>query len=200
MDKPNNITVAGCVLAGGQSTRMGTDKALLELNGKTLIAHAIEKLSGFEEIIISAADPNDYAFTGIRVVPDDQPGLGPLGGFISVLKAIDSEYVCFRPVDAPLIPAKLHTLLLESCVGKDAAVPTHKKSVEPLIACVAKSALPVLERQIASGKHKASDAFSLLDTSFIYLDSKEMLRDLGNPKEYLINANDPAAFAKLGKR
>jgi len=200
MNKFDNIPVAGCVLAGGKSKRMGTDKALLEFDGKTLLDHAIEKLSAFPEVVISAADSDDYAFAGVRVIPDDQPGIGPLGGFISVLRAVESDYVCFRPVDAPLIPAELHTMLADLCAGKDVAVPTHKGAIEPLIACVAKSALPTIERLASLGKYKASDTFSLLDTAFIYLDSKDMLRTLGKPSEYLINANDPAAFAKLGKR
>jgi len=200
MNKSNISAAAGCVLAGGQSKRMGTDKAMLELDGKTLIEHALEKLSAFPEILISAANSSDYTFTGVRVVPDDQPGIGPLGGFISVLRASRSEYVCFRPVDAPLIPAELHALLVESCAGRDVAAPTHKGAIEPLIACISKSALPILERMAENSKYKASDAFALLDTAYIYLDSREIQNNLGNPYKYLINANDPAAFAKLGKR
>jgi len=200
MDKPYNTPVAGCVLAGGKSRRMGTDKALLTLGGKTLIALAVESFAGFPETFISAAAAEDYAFTGVRVVQDEQPGIGPLGGFVSALKAAESAYVCFRPVDAPFVPAGLHSLIAEACSGKDAAVPVIGDFTEPLLACLSKTAIPVLEKLAAEGDYKAADAFPLLDTVYIRLDTPETLGEFGDPLEYLVNANDPEAFEKLGKR
>jgi len=199
MDK-NFSAYAGCVLAGGRSRRMGTDKALLELDGKPLIAIALERLSAFPEVFISAAAKDSYASFGARVVADEEPGLGPLGGFLSALKAARSEYVCFRPVDAPFVPAELHPMLAKACLGKDAAVPVCKGSLEPLIACLAKSALPAIEGLVAAKNYKAADVFPLLDTSYIELDDPETILEFGDPKEYLVNANDPLTFAKIGDR
>jgi len=200
MNKLKDMSVAGCVLAGGQSRRMGTDKALLEFEGKPLIACALERLSGFSEIFVSAAAAESYAFTGARIVPDEHPGMGPLGGFISALRAADSDYVCFRPVDAPLIPAELHYLIAGACLGKDAAVPTVNGFAEPLLACLSKTALTVLE-ELASGKnYKAGDAFPLLETAYVTLENPDIFSAFGEPSAYLVNANDPDTFAKLGKR
>jgi molybdopterin-guanine dinucleotide biosynthesis protein A len=198
------IPVCGCVLAGGGSTRMGSDKALLEIDSKPLIIHALESFAGFSEILISAKDSahdNDYyAFTGALIIPDERPGLGPLGGFVSVLKKAAHSLVCFRPVDAPFVPAGLHLLLMEACAGKDAAVPVSNGKPEPLLACFSKTALPVLETLLSDGDLKAADAFPLLDTACIPLDSPEMTACFGDPSTYLININDPETFAALRYR
>ena len=191
---------------------MGADKALLELHGKPLIMLALESFQGFPEILVSAAETESYAFTGARVVPDERPGMGPLGGIISVLKAAEAELVCFRPVDAPLVPAGLHLALAGECAstvcdaatagappstGYDATVPTFKGKPEPLLACFSKTALPALESLAAQGNYKAADAFPLLNTSYISLDEPGLLARFGDPSSYLINANDRESFETL---
>ena len=203
MNKPNvlgiqsSVPAAGCVLAGGKSRRMGVDKALLKLNGKYLISIALERFYGLPELLISAADMELYAFTGARTIPDERPGMGPLGGFISVLKAAESDFVCFRPVDTPFVPAALHTMLAAACQEKNAAVPICGGAIEPLLACFAKTALSVLENLAGAGNFKAADAFPLLNTAYIPIDAPEIQENLGDPTVYLINANDPESFAKL---
>ena len=202
MNKTNDLfftSVAGCVLAGGQSRRMGTDKALLKVDGKTLIETALERFSGLPEIFISAASADSYVFTGFRIVPDELPGMGPLGGFIAALKASKSDFVCFRPVDVPLVPAELHLLLAKSCFGKDAAVPIWGGSTEPLLACLSKTALPVLENLLASGKLKVSETFPMLDMIYLDLNSSEIKSKFGEPSRYLVNVNDPKSFSELVK-
>jgi len=196
-----NIPVAaGCVLAGGRSRRMGTDKALLEFDGKTLLAIALERFSGFPEILISAADTERYAFSAAKIIPDALSGMGPIGGLISVLSAAESDLVCFRPVDAPLAPTGLHLILAEACAGKDAAVPVFHDAKEPLFACLSKNALPVFEALASGGNFKVADAFPALDTVYVSLEAPELLDKLGDPMAYLMNANDPLTFTKLGKR
>jgi len=194
------IDVAGCVLAGGKSRRMGTDKALLTLGGKTLIAAALEGFSGFREILISAGDAERYALFGIPVIVDETPGIGPLGGFTSVLKAAESGFVCFRPVDTPFVPPELHRLVSLGCAGRDAAVPIFQNKTEPLLACFSKTALTVLEGLAESGFLKASEVFSMLDTEYIALETPEILARLGDPAAYLANANDPETFQTFERR
>jgi len=191
---------AGCVLAGGKSERMGTDKALLDFEGKTFIEHAIEKLSCFPEVYISARDVETYAFTGVPVIPDVYQNMGPLSGFISALSDLDANYVCFRSVDSPLVPAGLHPLIAGLCEGKDAAVPIYKGHVEPLLVCMSKTMLPTLMRQAENGNFKIADAFSLRDAVYVNLGDPEMIREFGDPRDYLVNANEPETLKKLRKR
>ena len=176
---------------------MGTDKAMLCFGGKPLITHALEQFSGFPEILVSAADAELYAFTGFTVVPDESPGMGPIGGFISVLKSAVSCSVCFRPVDAPFVPKGLHTLLSSACSGKDAAVSVFNGSPEPLLACLSKTALPALEKLASEEEYKAAAVFPLLDAVYVDLTAPEILSAFGDPADYLVNANDPETFLKL---
>ena len=192
--------VAGCVLAGGKSLRMGTDKALLELDGKPLIIHALEQFWGFGEIFVSAADSESYAFTDVRIIVDERPGMGPLGGIISVLKATESVHVCFRPVDAPFVPAGLHRVLSAYCLLKDASVPTYQGRVEPLLACFSKTALMVLEALATAGEFKIAEVFSRLNTTYVPLDAPDITGLFGNPAGYLINVNDMDTFELLKRR
>jgi len=179
---------------------MGTDKALLELGGKTLIVIAAESFTGFPEILISAADNDGYSLTGASVIADEIPGIGPLGGIISALRVAKFDYVCFRPVDAPLFPSGLSQKITTACIGKDISVPVSGGKTEPLFSCFSKTALPALERLVRDGNYKVNEAFPLLDAAFIELGSEKMVSLFGDPADYLINANDKEAFKKLGRR
>lgn len=92
--------IAGAILAGGQSRRMGRDKATLSLGGQTLLAHAQQLLaeSGFEPVLL-CGDRSD-------ALTDRFPGLGPLAGIDSALQHLlgtDVQGVVFIPVDMPLL-------------------------------------------------------------------------------------------------
>ncbi|MEY2161212.1 molybdenum cofactor guanylyltransferase [Rhodanobacter sp. FW106-PBR-LB-2-11] len=94
----------GVVLAGGQSTRMGRDKALLDWHGRPLLERQLEALraSGVDELRVSGDRP------GYRGVADAQPGLGPLGGLASIAGSLvgDADLLVI-PVDMPLLGAAL---------------------------------------------------------------------------------------------
>src|SRR3984885_5429439 len=96
----------GFVLAGGRSTRMGQDKALLQLAGRSLVDVALDKLRviGVNAPRIAAArsDLSSHA----PVVPDLHPGCGPLSGIEAALEATTCPLNLFLPVDMPLLPAQ----------------------------------------------------------------------------------------------
>ena len=87
--------VAGAILAGGKSSRMGEDKARLRLEGRTLLQHmeAVLRRAGLESIYISHPD----------FIPDETPRCGPLGGVYSILKNVSRrhEHIIFVPIDMP---------------------------------------------------------------------------------------------------
>ena len=102
--------ILGVVLAGGQATRFGSDKALAELDGHTLLARAVDLLSGWCEYVVVAGRETAPAPT----LPDwPQPGMGPLGGIAAALHlAADEGYeaVLSIGVDAPDLPDNLPIL------------------------------------------------------------------------------------------
>jgi molybdopterin-guanine dinucleotide biosynthesis protein A len=96
--------VAGYVLAGGKSSRMGTDKALLRLGGKPLIEHAVTKLRRIcsdVHILSSNSKLSLYA----PLVPDLHAGCGPLGGIEAALAHSTHPWNLFFPVDLPFVPS-----------------------------------------------------------------------------------------------
>lgn len=103
---PVPLEVGGYVLAGGQSSRMGRDKALLPLGGKPLVQHAVIKLGRVcREVAILSARPELAAYR--RLVPDLHPGCGPLGGIEAALIDSRFEWNLICPVDVPFVPTAL---------------------------------------------------------------------------------------------
>jgi molybdopterin-guanine dinucleotide biosynthesis protein A len=103
MDRPFPEEVGGYVLAGGKSTRMGRDKALLKLAGKPLVQHAVKKLRRVcMDVRILSNNPELAAYAPI--LPDLHPGCGPMGGMEAALAHSVFEWNLFLPVDVPFLP------------------------------------------------------------------------------------------------
>ncbi len=147
------------VLAGGQSARMGRDKALLELNGRPLIAHALEKLRslGFSpQIVGSRPDLAEFA----PVIPDVQPQAGPLGGIESALAASDVEQGLFLPVDLPWMPAEFLCWMVDRAAITHAlaTIPRLLGLFQPLCAIYNRALLSHTRAAIAAGDAKVIHA------------------------------------------
>lgn len=86
------------ILCGGKSSRMGTDKALLTIGGKTFLEHICIELSEFDELIISYGSLHKYAEIKYPVVTDIYTGCGPMGGFIRRSLSVSRTHSLFYPV------------------------------------------------------------------------------------------------------
>ncbi len=110
------MSVIGVVLAGGQSSRMGQDKALLQLpNGKTLLKHSIELLNHLDlnEIVVSRATRPKEVTPDISCIADQIFNLGPLSGIAAVINARPNAHaLLIIPVDLPFLTTQLLTELL----------------------------------------------------------------------------------------
>lgn len=97
--------ILGLVLAGGRSTRIGTDKAMLQFNGVSLVQHTSELLAPLvDEVVISRTAELDY--TGFETLPDRLPDKGPLSGVHSAMMAYPDYHLLVVPVDLPLLSAE----------------------------------------------------------------------------------------------
>jgi molybdopterin-guanine dinucleotide biosynthesis protein A len=120
--------IAGLVLAGGRSSRMGDgDKCLIDLDGQTLIERVMAQLSPqVDRLAIAVGDRTMREFAHLPQLHDAVPGsAGPLAGLLAGLEwaAMNNhEYVLSAPCDAPFLPADLASRLLEAAEGRDAAV------------------------------------------------------------------------------
>jgi len=113
-------SIGGYVLAGGRSTRMGRDKALLELAGKPLVQHAVLKLrrlTGEAYILGHRAELSAFA----PLVPDLRKSCGPLGGIEAALAHTQHEWIMVLPVDMPFVPTTLLDDWIRSVVDQPRA-------------------------------------------------------------------------------
>lgn len=130
MNEPSQISenaqidgVTGVILAGGSSSRMGSNKALLEVDGSPIITRTYRTLAGlFREVIIVTSSPGDYAFLPCRKVPDIYPGCGSIAGLHAALAHSSSAYSFVTACDMPFIDATIIRNLCGLCNGLDDAV------------------------------------------------------------------------------
>jgi molybdenum cofactor guanylyltransferase len=150
----------GFVLAGGRSSRMGTDKALVNLGARPLIAHAVEILR--EAGLAASIAGGDSALAGFApLIEDRRVSRGPLSGIVTALASASSQWAVFIPVDLPLLPASLLVSMLRSSKIKGSVVTLASVNgfTQTFPAVVTREALPILERELAAGRGGCFSAF-----------------------------------------
>jgi molybdenum cofactor guanylyltransferase len=148
----------GFVLAGGRSSRMGTDKAVVHFDGQPLVARALGLLRvvGLAASIAGARSTlEDFA----PVVEDE--GLGPLSGICAALSFATAHFIAFLPVDLPLLPASLLTYMIAHAQTTAAAatVASINGYAQTFPAILNRSTLPALETALRKGNRGCFDAF-----------------------------------------
>jgi molybdopterin-guanine dinucleotide biosynthesis protein A len=186
-------SVTGVILAGGKSSRMGKNKALLPYRGKHLIDASIEILSGiFSNVVVSVRERNDYAGHSLPKIVDQYDAIGPIGGICSVLKSGYSSIFCVA-CDMPFLNEALITHLC-SIDGFDAVVPVWEGREEVLHAVYSETLIPRLEDGIQSKRYKLTNALS--SSNIRYVDQDEVL--LYDPSGASFkNVNTPGDYEKL---
>jgi molybdopterin-guanine dinucleotide biosynthesis protein A len=155
----------GFILAGGSSTRMGSDKALVPLAGRPLIQHAIEILhSAGVSASIAGAKSDLGAFA--PVVEDTLPGSGPLSGVCAALASTSARFAVILSVDAPLLPASLAAFLLRDAQITQAPVTLASVNgfAQTFPAVIARAALPPLLAELGAGRSGCYAAFHVAAT------------------------------------
>jgi molybdenum cofactor guanylyltransferase len=129
-------TLSAVILAGGQSRRMGRDKAWIECGGRPLIVLALEKVReiGVMEVFVSGHPGGDYSALGCPVLLDLEPDLGPLGGLERGLHACTSPLLLVLAVDLPRVTSRLLRTLLDESDPATGVVPAQGDQLEPLAA------------------------------------------------------------------
>lgn len=155
--------LSAVILAGGKSSRMNTNKAMLHLHGKPLIQTIIERLQPvFAEIIISSNDPDLYRQFGLSVVQDIYPNRGPLAGIHAGLQNMSNDKAFFIACDMPFFEPRVAVDLLLKLQSFQIAVPKHGSYLEPLHAAYRKDCLPAIEQVLQSECPKITSVFKLL--------------------------------------
>jgi molybdopterin-guanine dinucleotide biosynthesis protein A len=165
------------IQAGGESRRMGSDKALLPFLGQPLILRPLSRLAELaNEVLVTSNHPECYYFLGLTPIPDLLPGLGALGGLYTALTVARYPYVAVVACDMPFASLKvlaLELILLQE-TGTDAIIPRSRAGVEPFHAVYQReTCLPCIQSALEAGKRRVDAWFS--EANIRYLELEEML-------------------------
>lgn len=153
--------LTGVVLVGGASTRFGSPKALVEIDGETFVERARRVLAETCDEVLVVGKAGELPFD---VIDDASDIRAPIAGVVAGLRAAANDVTVFLPVDCPRFTSELARTLGDAC--RDAAVP----QTGPLPGAWAKSALPVLKRRLATGPYALYRAYEELDIVELELD------------------------------
>ncbi len=189
--------VTGIVLAGGNSSRMGTDKAFVHVEGRRIIDHvllAFKRL--FEEIIIVTNSPEAFRDLGVRIETDAIKGAGPLGGLYTGLRAAQSERCFAVACDMPFINEALVKYMTD-ITGYDVVVPMIRDRYEPLFACYSAKCADYAWEQIQRGRFKISDMLPQADIRIV---REEEIRIFDKELRSFININTREELLRYGNQ
>ncbi len=145
--------MAGVVLCGGGSRRMGADKALLELDGQPLVLRVAGLLArAADPVFLAPGRPRRLGNLGYAELEDPLPDAGPLAGLAAALEASPHPLVAVVAVDMPFASPRLLRLLARLHAGEDAVVPVTPSGLEPLHAVYSTSVLPEAGLALAEGR------------------------------------------------
>jgi molybdenum cofactor guanylyltransferase len=214
------IEATGIVTAGGRSTRMGRDKALLEIDGRTMIEYVIDALQPVTSNLAIIANSNEYKRFGLPVFADKNTGIGPLEAIRTALANSSTPFVILLGCDMPLVTSELISFLLglanepipvafcspalspNSGVQTSdlpfAVVPLNESGKpEPLCAVYSTKALPVVSDLISGGVRKVSLLFGQIPSRLV---SFKEIKHLQNSAFFFENINTPQDFERAVKK
>lgn len=183
------------ILAGGDSRRMGQDKAALVLDGKTLLESVTATMQAvFSTVIVSVRQLR----AGVEVpqVFDEQPASGPLAGLIAGLAQADTPWVFAVACDMPFVTQAVVRYLASCRAGFEAVVPMVDGYPQPLAAFYAQSALQTMRANMAAGDRSLRGVLEKLEVRYV---SEAELRECDPQLRSFFDLDTPQDFAAAKK-
>ena len=187
--------VTAFILAGGQSSRMGSEKAFLELQGRLLIDHMIGIAKSVSEQVRIVGPKQKFSAFG-QIALDVYKDRGPLGGIHAALAISPSEYNLMLAIDMPFVAPRFLEYLLKQARKREellVTVPRVDGGYQPLCACYRKGFETVADRALAAGQNKVDALFQPAITRVI--DDAEFAT-LGLPTTMFRNLNTKEEYAR----
>ena len=180
------------ILVGGKSSRMGSNKAFLELKGKTFIELQIELLREiFDDIFISANTSSEYEYLNLSIFKDVYPGNGPLGGIYTSLINSSSLHTFMLACDMPFIGPELINHLKDLTKEYDVVIPKSEKGLEPLHAFYSKKCIDPIKRSLEEDNLRITSFFPHVNVKIVELDNlnlsdcfKNSIKNLNTRDDY----------------
>lgn len=200
LSSPSSL-LTGAILAGGHSSRFGSNKALFAPNGETLISKAAGLLrSVAREVLVSASQTNagDYDFLGLEIVVDQHPDSGPMGGLETLLQRCTTPWLLVLTCDMPFVDKEALITMVSSLTGEpDNALYQRDRphalawqrcdgSISPFPLLIERSALPKIQSRMRTGSLSMKGLLSELDTYYIMSPYNRLLSNINRPEDWAI--------------
>ena len=187
--------VSGVILVGGKSSRYGSNKALVKINGVPLIERVIGVMGRvFENLILITNAPDEYAHLGLSMHEDIIKGLGPIGGLYTGLNVIPDDAGFFVACDMPFLNHDFIHYMVKERGRSDVLVPRIKGMMETLHALYGKGCLLSVKRLIDSQEYQIIRIFNKV--SVRYIDEDE-IRRFDPELRCFININRPEELKNI---
>ncbi len=179
----------GFLVAGGKSSRMGSNKAFLDFHRQTLLARALAVLTGACGGAAIVGDPEVFAPYG-HTIPDLFPGCGPLAGIHAALLQSSADLNLMLAVDLPFVTEKLLRFLLNTAETTDAIVtiPRIGNGFQPLCAVYRRGFASIAEQALQAGNYRINATFA--GVSLRVIEESELVAE-GFSEQCFFNVNTP---------
>ncbi len=189
--------ITAVILAGGTSSRMGSNKALLAVDGTPLIEKIYQTMTElFQEVILVTNTPEEYAFLPCPMVADRYPGSGPMAGLHAGLMASREDRIFITACDTPFLNSDVIRMICTVNGEYDAVVPVGPGGKEPLQALYRRRCLTMVEQALEQGDGKLLNLLDRVRTRFI---TPEELAFIPGAELSFCNVNTPEEYAALSR-
>jgi molybdopterin-guanine dinucleotide biosynthesis protein A len=194
---------AGIILAGGQSKRMGRDKALLPVPGSretTFVAYLAMLLAQYcDEVILVARDAaqfTHYTLPDIHIVTDCMPGVGPLMGIYTGLRASRSSHSLITAVDMPFVQPEMVSFLLSQAQDDTLLVPVVEDIPQVLLSVYPRAHLSMIQERLQAGRRDPRALLDVVPTRYV---TEAQLRKIDPQLRSFINLNTPEELSSYSQ-
>ncbi len=185
--------ISAVILAGGKSSRMGENKALLKINNLSLIEKIYNIVAIFTNDIIISCNTEEYNFLKSRKVHDLHHNCGAISGILAGLQQIKYQKSLIISCDVPLVNEKLINYIISNSKNYEATVVKHKNFLEPLIGVYDKQIINIIENQISNKDYSINNLLKKLNINILTIDATIDFYE----ENLFLNINTPQDYQKL---
>lgn len=189
---------SAALFAGGHSSRMGRDKAFLEIDGVPLWQRQLQTLRelGPSEIFLAGPTQREWIESGLEIVVDAKNDAGPLGGLVAVLRRCKNTRLLVLAIDLPNMTSEFLGHLLTTCSDNGGVVPKRNEQFEPLAAIYPARCLALAENCLNAAEYSLQQ-FARRAANAGLITTREIADAEGS---LFFNLNTPADLAAIGKK
>lgn len=182
-------TCTAVVLCGGKSSRMGFDKSLLQLDGEFMLLRTIKQLKKiFSETVLVTNKRTKFPtiFSQVEILEDHYPEKGPLGGLVTALECVKTEYIFLLACDIPNLNIDLIRKMAHYIESYDVVICKQNNCFEPLFAFYHNSCVTILQQQLQTDDWRIRKEFDRFKVKVVTLESSFGLKNVNTPEELVL--------------